>query len=78
MRVNEKQKRIIKMLSEKPCSPVELARALYPVGRGCGRLKKQRVYATISVLRRKGFQIFLSEGKYYIFSRSVTQDTGLN
>jgi biotin operon repressor len=61
--------KIISLLKLGPQKTENLAKALYPVGRGCGRGRKQKIYANIYHLRKKGYNIKLIAGKYHLISK---------
>lgn len=58
--------KIIDLLRTGPQKTEEIAKTLYPVGRGCGRVKKQKVYANIYYLKKKGYKIELINNSYYL------------
>lgn len=69
MRNSVREKQIISLLSSGPQSAEAIAQKLYPLGRGRAYTKKQRVYALIYNLRRKGLIITRRhDGKYYLVS----------
>jgi hypothetical protein len=58
--------KLIDLLSLSPQKTEDLAKKLYPVGRGCGRGRKQKVYANIYCLRKRGYKIKLIDGRYHL------------
>ncbi|SHE59830.1 hypothetical protein SAMN02745133_00753 [Desulforamulus putei DSM 12395] len=61
---NMREIQILSMLQSGPQTVESIAKVLYPKGRGCGRMKKQRLYALIYHLRKKGHNIVFKDGKY--------------
>lgn len=63
---NAIETKLINLLKSGPQKTETLAKILYPVGRGCGRGRKQKVYANIYYLRKRGYKIELIDGNYYL------------